>query len=154
MNNGRDITVRNSLHGLECPVGYLAPDGRWFLLDSQDNGLAHLYLSDLVMEEYDDYIRENRIFIFHPDLELEHAGFIKVHGSTVRYFAHSVFSGYHDQGWQYTPDPTEVQIQRLCEYADLFGERGVLTFNSCRNRYASYHLRQMDSLSIRKLFER
>ena len=46
----------------KTPVGYLSPDGKFYLIESEENGLAHLELAHRVYDLYRDYIKENRIF--------------------------------------------------------------------------------------------
>jgi len=153
MNNELDLNIRHDLKRMVHPVGYLAPDGRWFLIESDENGLAHLYLSDLVYKEYEAYIKANRIYIFDVESDLEHAGFIKVHESDVRYYAQASYSGYYDQKGCKTPKVNDIQRKRLCEYARLFGYRGKIAINEAYNEFSAYELKQMDDLALQKVFE-
>lgn len=147
------LNIRNSLENMEQPVGFLGPDGRWFLIDSCENGLAHVYLAEHVYDAYADYIEKKRIFVFHIDSDLEHAGIIKVHGNMVRYFAKSAYGGYYDQGWCETPEVSDIQVERLCEYAKKYGDHGKLSINRNYPQYSYAQLRQMDRIQINKLFE-
>lgn len=148
-----ELNIRHDLQDLTQPVGFLGPDGRWFLIDSSENGLAHIYLAEHVYDAYADYIKENRIFVGRIDQDLEHVGIIKVHGSMVRYYAKCAFGGYHDQGWCETPEVTDIQMERLCEYAKKFGDNGRLSFNKTYPKWSYTALKQMNRIQINKLFE-
>lgn len=141
--------IRTSLDGMKCPVGYLAPDGKWFLLDQKDDALAHLALSKYVYNKYRDSLER----VYGPQTEqvLEHGGFVKVHGYDVRYFAKMSYNGYYDQGWLETPSVTDEQVAQICEYGKKFGYEGCLWFNEGRHSFMD--LKQMEPLMRDKLFE-
>lgn len=147
-----NIEIRHDLQNLTVPVGFLGPDGRWFLIDSSENGLAHIYLAEHVFDAYADYIKTNHIYVGRIDQGLEHAGIIKVHGSMVRYFAKCSYGGYHDQGWCETPEVNDMQIERLCEYAKMYGDNGKLSFNDPYPQYSYAELRQMNRIQRNELF--
>ena len=63
----KPIKIRKSYRNMKWPVGYLSPDGRWFLIESSENGLAHIYLAEHVYQEYEPWIREQRIFFMGAD---------------------------------------------------------------------------------------
>ena len=148
-----ELNIRNDLQDLTHPVGFLGPDGRWFLIDSCESRLAHINLAKHVYNAYADYIKENRIFVCRIDRDLEHAGIVKVRGTMVRYIARLAYGGYHDQGWCETPEVTDIQIERLCEYAKKFGDHGRLSFNEIYPKWSYTALRQMNRIQINKLFE-
>ena len=142
----------------KTPVGYLSPDGKFYLIESEENGLAHLELAHRVYDLYRDYIQEHRIF--GPQIEdtLEHAGFIKVHGESVYYFANLPYGGYYDQTDCRTPRVNEIQ-QRLLEYfknmhCELerdYGVRRVVGIND--HHYIDLHkLKQMDNIQFNTYF--
>ncbi len=151
-----DLNIRHTLdkRRIKTPVGFLGPDGRWFLIDESENGLAHIELSEYVYDEYADYIQRNRIYVYNYDVDLEHAGIIKVHGWMVRYFAKSPFYGYYDQTDCKTPEVTDVQMEQLYEYAKKFGDSGKLSFNYNYPQFSFAELRQMDRIQINHLFAR
>lgn len=141
--------VRTTFEGMTCPVGYLAPDGKWFLLETTDDALAHLALSKYVYDKYKAQLER----VYGPQTEqiLEHGGFIKVHDSDVRYFAKISYGGYYDQGWCETPSVTDAQIEELCKYGKKFGYGGELIFND-ESRCTVSELKQMDAIMRDKLF--
>lgn len=148
-----DIEIRHSLRNLTRPVGYLAPDGRWFLIESDDSGLAHLFLSDYVYDEYKGTIEDNHIFASDHESYLELAGFIKVHETYVRYYAQRPYGGYYNRKeCCKTPKVNDIQRERLCEYAQLFGYDGIISINDTYNEFSAYQLRQMDYLALQKAF--
>ena len=147
-----ELNIRHDLQDLTQPVGFLGPDGRWFLIDSSENGLAHIYLAEHVYDAYADYIKENHIFVCRIDSDLEHAGIIKVHGDMVRYYAKCAYGGYYDQGWCETPEVNDAQIERLCEYAKKYGYNGRLRINENYPQYSYAQLRQMDRIQINSVF--
>ena len=143
----------------KTPVGYLSPDGKFYLIESEENGLAHLELAHRVYDLYRDYIRDNRIF--GPQIEdtLEHAGFIKVHGESVYYFANLPYGGYYDQTNCRTPRVNEIQQQRLLEYFENkhfelerdYGVRVVVGINDHYN-IDLHKLKQMDNTQFNTYF--
>jgi hypothetical protein len=151
-----DLNIRHTLdkRRIKKPVGFLGPDGRWFLIDASENGLAHIELAEHVYDEYADYIQQNRIYVSNYDVDLEHAGIIKVHGWMVRYFTNSPFYGYYDQSDCKTPEVTDVQMEQLYEYAKKFGDSGKLSFNYNYPQFSFAELRQMDRIQINRLFTR
>lgn len=143
--------IRKSYKCMKLPVGYLSPDGRWFLIETSENGLAHIYLAEYVYQLYEDRIRQQRIFFMGVDDALERAGFVKVHLWDVRYYAGIPYGGYRDQGTCYTPPVTDVQVRRLCCYARRFGYMGEVFVNGGR-RVSSDDLASMDRPALSKLF--
>lgn len=135
------------------PVGYLAPDGRFYVIEEEENGLAHLEVSRVVYYIYSrtQYIQMNRLGGSF-ETTLEKNGFIKVHVQDIRYFAHlyigkNAFTGEEN----YTPDPTPAQVRALIDYCKHFNLDGVNFINE--KRLDMKILRNGDRLSIRKLFE-
>ena len=68
-------------------VGFLAPDGKWWLTYCSKEPLAHINLSSLVYSQYEYELAQNSSD-WHSSIDstLEHNGFVKVHGSDTRYF--------------------------------------------------------------------
>lgn len=147
----KPIKIRKSYRNMKWPVGYLSPDGRWFLIESSENGLAHIYLAEHVYQEYEPWIREQRIFFMGVDDALERAGFVKVHGWDVRYYSGVPYGGYSDQGTCRTPPVTDVQVRRLCGYIRRFGYMGEVFVNGGR-RTSANDLASMDRPALAKLF--
>ncbi len=135
------------------PVGYLAPDGKFYVIEEEENGLAHLEVSGVVYNKYikTRYIQMNRLGGCFEDT-LEKNGFIKVHIQDIRYFAHMYIGKDSLTGEEnYTPDPTPEQIRALIKYCKHFNLEGENFINE--KRFDSRILRNGDPLSIRKLFE-
>lgn len=139
----------------KSPVGYLTPDGKWFVIEENENGLAHLSLSQLVYNIYYDteYIQAERTGISLEDT-LEKNGFIKVHTHDIRYICHIPIHPYSNDDL-YSPNPTEVQKEQLIWYSKLFNFDGCIWVNEMRYNMGDFIriLKQGDELSIRKLFE-
>lgn len=148
-----NIEIRHDLQNLTVPVGYLGPDGRWFLIDVSEYVLAHLYLAEHVYDAYADYIEQNHIFIFQTDRDINRVGIIKVRGDMVRYYAKCAYSGYYDQGWCETPEVSDIQIERLCEYAKKYGDNGKLSINNNYPQYSFTQLRQMNKIQRNEVFK-
>ena len=135
------------------PVGYLAPDGKFYVIEEEENGLAHLEVSRVVYNKYmpTRYIQMNRLGRSFEDT-LERNGFIKVHVQDIRFFAHLYIKKDLLTGEEnYTPDPTSAQICALIEYCKHFNLDGVNFING--KRFDLNILKGGDKLAIRKLFE-
>ena len=135
------------------PVGYLAPDGKFYVIEEEENGLAHLEVSRVVYNKYikTPYIQTNRLGGCFEDT-LEKNGFIKVHVQDIRYMAHMYLGKNSITGEEnYSPDPTPEQIRALIEYCEHFNLDGI---NFINEKYFDMKiLRDGDPLSIRKLFQ-
>lgn len=139
------------------PVGYLAPDGNFFLIETEEDGLAHLGLARRVHDLYEPTITE-RIYGKSYEQWLENAGFIKVHCSDVRYFANKHYSGYWDQPDSRTPKVTEQQRQALYEYFRSHRKFAqIASFNDYnmyrKNIPVTKWLREADDIQFQKMFE-
>ena len=137
----------------EKPVGYLAPDGKFYVIESDEDGLAHLQVSRVVYNKYigTRYMPHGRYGVSFEDT-LDKNGFIKVHVQDIRYFAHMYLGKNSLTGEEnYTPDPTPEQIRALIEYCKHFNLEGENFINE--KRFDIRVLKNGDSLSIRKLFE-
>ena len=104
------------------PVGYLAPDGKFFLIESEENGLAHLALARRVHDLYEPTFTERIYSGGKYEYWLENAGFIKVHCGDIRYFANKQYSGFYNQPNARTPFVTEQQRESLIHYFTVHKE--------------------------------
>ena len=142
----------------EKPVGYLAPDGKFFLIETEENGLAHLALARRVRDLYEPTFTE-RIFGGGKDeLWLENAGFIKIHCSEVRYFANKRYSGFYDQPDARTPKVTEQQREALYEYFKTHRKFAEIASINDYNMYrknipVTKWIRESDYIQFQKMFE-
>lgn len=141
------------------PVGYLAPDGKFYVIEASEYGLAHLRLSHVVYDKYFDteYIQRSRLS-GSIEYSLERNGFIKVHEHEIRYCSHLPINPYSDDEI-YSPDPTEAQKKALIEYAkrinmELRGKYYIFV-NDTEYEVKDFVkiLKDGDELSIRKMFE-
>jgi hypothetical protein len=143
----------------EKPVGYLAPDGKFYVIESDEDGLAHLQVSRVVYNKYigTRYMSYGRYGVSFEDT-LDKNGFIKVHEKDIRYFVHIPLNPYSDDPLR-SPDPTQAQIDALIKYAKLFhwdlrGERSIeVNERTCELGRFIKILQGGDKLAIRKLFE-
>lgn len=106
----------------EKPVGYLAPDGKFFLIETEEDGLAHLSLARRVHDLYEPTFTERIYSGGKYEYWLENAGFIKVHCGDIRYFANKHYSGFYDQPNARTPFVTEQQREALIHYFTVHKE--------------------------------
>ena len=143
----------------EKPVGYLAPDGKFYVIESDEDGLAHLQVSRVVYNKYigTQYMPHGRYGVSFEDT-LDKNGFIKVHEKDIRYFVRIPLNPYSNDTLM-SPDPTQAQVDALIKYARLFhwdlnGERSVEVNERTYEleRFIKI-LRGGDKLAIRKLFE-
>lgn len=128
----------------EHPVGWLAPDGVFYVIDSSVTAFGHIALArrvwDLYRSDFTDVIGES------CERKLEQAGFIKVHDAQLHFFG-----GYHKNGKMYGDIPTVAQINALCRYAKYHSDYGELTINDLRS-FTPAQLRQMDIIQLKKNF--
>ena len=139
------------------PVGYLAPDGKFFLIETEENGLAHLALARRVHDLYAPTWTEC-IYGLSYEQWLENAGFIKVHCSDIRYFANKHYSGFYDQPDARTPKVTEQQRKALYEYFKTHGKfaqiASINDYNMYRKKITiTKWLREADDIQFQKMFE-
>ena len=140
------------------PVGFLSPEGWWFLTDTNDTGLAHIELAPRIVKAFTEM---GTTFNLHrngglqsSDIMLETNGFIKVHGLTIRYLAH--FPCYNSSTRQpdYTPDITVKQKEALCSYINMYkcidSSVGKININD-HGWVSSNILKSMDDIAIRQL---
>lgn len=134
------------------PVGWLAPDGKFFLIESEEEGLAHLSLSRRVYDLYKNDLK--RVYGRNTENTLERAGFIKVHCSEIRYFSNLFYQGYYDQGECRTPLINQTQRESLNEYFETHPEyKQYLSINGHRYNINWKKFSQSDHIQFNKLFE-
>lgn len=126
-------------------VGFLAPDGKWWLTYCSKESLAHINLSSLVYSQYEYELAQN-LYDWHSNIDstLEYNGFVKVHGSDIRYFnnvgnSHKVNSKQIDEILKYI----RLQLDCMCD--------GYVRINGKIVQYTK--LKQMDEIAFNKLFE-
>jgi len=134
----------------EEPVGYIAPDGKFYLMESSENGLAHIELAPLMIKLYGDNL--DRILLYGDgmsiDYGLEKAGFVKVHGFDIRYLAH--FQAGFGDNERYTPDITDSQLESIIRYCQLWNYDGCVDVNGKKVKLSA--IKQADKLALRKIF--
>ena len=128
-------------------VGFLAPDGKWWLTYCKKESLAHISLSSLVY----NYYKYELLYNFDSsswhsciDSNLENNGFIKVHGCNIRYFtnvrnAQKLNSKQIDEILKY------IKLQLDCIGVDC------VSINGKSIQYS--RIKQMDDIAFNKLFE-
>ena len=129
-------------------VGFLAPDGKWWLTYCKKESLAHISLSSLVYNYYKyelSYnLRDSNSWHSCIDSTLENNGFIKVHGCNIRYFtnirnAQKLNSKQIDEILKY------IKLQLDCIGVDYVGINGKSIQYS--------RIKQMDDITFNRLFE-
>ena len=126
-------------------VGFLAPDGKWWLTYCSKESLAHISLSSLVYNQYKYELAQNSSD-WHSSVDsiLEHNGFIKVHGSDIRYFNNVGNS----------PKVNSKQIDEILKYVRLQLECIGADYVCINGKIVQYtKLKQMDDIVFNKLFE-
>lgn len=127
------------------PVGFIAPDGNFYGLNSNDLSLAHLTLANEVWEAYKDKIEEKDFSGYGIDFDLERMGFIKIRGNEVHYYV------------PYKKLPiywTEAQCTTILKYIEHIEKDTpyhCVSFGG--HKVTSYMFKQMDKFAIIKLFE-
>lgn len=125
-------------------VGFLAPDGKWWLTYCKKESLAHISLSSLVYNQYKYELAQNSYDCTGIDSILEHNGFIKVHGCDIRYFNNVGNS----------PKVNSKQIDEILKYVKLQLEYMCAGYVCINGKIAQYtKLKQMDEISFNRLFE-
>lgn len=125
-------------------VGFLAPDGKWWLTYCSKESLAHISLSSLVYNQYKYDLVQNSYDCTGIDSILEHNGFVKVHGCDIRYFNNVGNS----------PKANSKQIDEILKYIRLQLEYMCAGYVCINGKIAKYNkLKQMDEISFNRLFE-
>lgn len=128
-------------------VGFLAPDGKWWLTYCKKESLAHISLSSLVYNYYKYellYNFDSSSWHSYIDSNLENNGFIKVHGCNIRYFtnirnAQKVNIKQIDEILKY------IKLQLDCIGVDC------VCINGKSIQYS--RIKQMDEIAFNRLFE-
>ena len=126
-------------------VGFLAPDGKWWLTYCSKESLAHISLSSLVYNQY-KYELANNSYDWYTGIDsiLEHNGFIKVHGCDIRYLNNVGNS----------PKVNSKQIDEILKYVKLQLECMCAGYVCINGKIAQYtKLKQMDEVAFNRLFE-
>lgn len=126
-------------------VGFLAPDGKWWLIYCSKESLAHISLSSLVYNQYKYELAQNSYDWYSGiDSALEHNGFVKVHGSDIRYFSNVGNS----------PKVNNKQINEILKYARLQLECIGVDYVCINGKTIQYNrIKQMDEIAFNRLFE-
>lgn len=126
------------------PAGYVAPDGKFYGMESKDCGLCHLSLSNEIYEYYSSIIDFKQSSKTTIEGMLEDMGFIKIHGLDIYY-------------WFYLYDKpkywTDEQIDTIYRYMKHVEE----THKTCVRFYGygpvkAHEFRQMDKVAIMQKF--
>ena len=128
-------------------VGFLAPDGKWWLTYCKKESLAHISLSSLVY----NYYKYELLYNFDSsswhsciDSNLENNGFIKVHGCNIRYFTNV----------RNAQKVNSKQIDEILKYIKLQLESIGVDYVCINGKSIQYsRIKQMDDIAFNKLFE-
>lgn len=126
-------------------VGFLAPDGKWWLTYSSKESLAHISLSSLVYNQYKYELAQN-LYDWYSGIDstLEHNGFIKAHGCDIRYF----------NNVDNSPKVNSKQIDEILKYTRLQSECLGVSYVCINGKSIQYsRINQMDEIAFNKLFE-
>ena len=126
-------------------VGFLAPDGKWWLTYCKKESLAHISLSGLVYSQY-KYKLTHNLYGWHSGIDstLECNGFIKVHGCDIRYVNNVCDS----------PKVNSKQIDEILKYIRLQLECMGVGYVCINGKIIQYsRIKQMDEIAFNKLFE-
>lgn len=128
-------------------VGFLAPDGKWWLTYCKKESLAHISLSSLVYNYYKNELLYNfDSSSWHSciDSNLENNGFIKVHGCNIRYFTNI----------RNAQKLNSKQIDEILKYIKLQLDRIGVDYVCINDKSIQYsRIKQMDETSFNRLFE-
>lgn len=126
-------------------VGFLTPDGKWWLTYCKKESLAHISLSSLVYNQYKYELAQNSYDWYTGiDSILEHNGFIKVHGCDIRYFNNVGNS----------PKVNSKQIDEILKYVRLQLECMSVGYVCINGKIVQYNkMQQMDEIAFNRLFE-
>lgn len=126
-------------------VGFLAPNGKWWLTYCSKESLAHISLSSLVYNQYKDQLARN-LYDWHNGIDsiLERNGFVKVHGCDIRYF---------NNVWD-SPKVNSKQLDEILKYVKLQLECMSVGCVCINGKIVHYNkIQQMDEIAFNKLFE-
>ena len=128
-------------------VGFLAPDGKWWLTYCKKESLAHISLSSLVY----NYYKYELLYNFDSsswhsciDSNLENNGFIKVHGCNIRYFTNI----------RNAQKVNIKQIDEILKYIKLQLDCIGVDYVCINGKSIQYsRIKQMDEIAFNRLFE-
>lgn len=128
-------------------VGFLAPDGKWWLTYCKKESLAHISLSSLVY----NYYKYELLYNFDSsswhsciDSNLENNGFIKVHGCNIRYFTNV----------RNAQKLNSKQIDEILKYIKLQLDCIGVDYVCINEKPIQYNrIKQMDEIAFNRLFE-
>ena len=128
-------------------VGFLAPDGKWWLTYCKKESLAHISLSSLVY----NYYKYELLYNFDSsswhsciDSNLENNGFRKVHGCNIRYFTNI----------RNAQKVNSKQIYEILKYVKLQLESIGVDYVCINGKSIQYsRIKQMDEIAFNRLFE-
>lgn len=128
-------------------VGFLAPDGKWWLTYCKKESLAHISLSSLVY----NYYKHELLYNFNSsswhsciDSNLENNGFIKVHGCNIRYFTNI----------RNAQKVNIKQIDEILKYIKLQLDCIGVDYVCINGKSIQYsRIKQMDEIAFNRLFE-
>lgn len=128
-------------------VGFLAPDGKWWLTYCKKESLAHISLSSLVY----NYYKYELLYNFDSsswhsciDSNLENNGFIKVHGCNIRYFTNI----------RNAQKLNSKQIDEILKYIKLQLDCMGVDYVCINDKIIQYsRIKQMDEIAFNRLFE-
>ena len=140
----------------EEPVGFIAPDGKFYLVESRTDALAHLHLAEFVKNLYQEKGMLDNLYRYYGagyslDYVLERVGFVKVHGLDIRYIAHFHIGGSINGEPVCTPDLTDAQIKSIIRYGKLFNHKGDVFVNDKTVPLST--IEQADLFCLRNIFD-
>ena len=140
----------NDISHFEDPIGFIAPDGKFYGCAENDISLAHICLSNEIYDTYRDYIHTNLPYSnYHNlDFELEACGFIKVRGNRLYYYTGT------DKIFYWTAEQIET-VKRYIRTQELKCNKKVgFVKTNTDVVFVSYGtFIQMDKISIIKIFQ-
>ena len=149
------ILVKNIEDGYDA--GWLSPEGDFYGAFGATSSMIHLSIAeDLFKKKYQEQMLKDGVSLMgseNPDNWLEKQGWIKIHHNEI----YGYFSGCFDEDRTlvYKPMPTEVQIDAICRYADMYCNHKFVTHPSIVRQMepvTTYKVRQMDKVKLAELF--
>ncbi|WQJ53414.1 MAG: hypothetical protein [Wendovervirus sonii] len=128
------------------PVGFIAPDGLFYGVESDDNALAHIHLAPEIYDGYADLYTTHQRSSLGVDVTLELMGFIKIHDATCRYYTEPDHPVY----WTDEQRKTVYKWMKHMENTVYKGSSRPCSFNY-RCLY-SHEFLAMDKFAIIKCF--
>lgn len=143
----------DDFHNFKSPVGYLTPDGKFFLIETTEDGLAHIKLSYRVYQLYEKLV--DSVLGMSLENRLENTGFIKVHGTSVRYFANMPYDSYYgDTTERKSPKIGDALQEKIINYLIYVCRRERTSLASINDHLVKLSdLKKMDNIQFNKVFE-